>query len=131
MKPMKLLVFLSVILVVAGTSFLEQNQPEPITPISHEQAMERWLELVKNRFKGDRKEVARVFYQCFRKGDFASNYETLFATAGKSEYPDSKTILYMWDWSLGNGGEGDFVFQVSVEGSPPIITLANIGEWCR
>ena len=134
MESMKRRLFPVAILVVAGIVVAglawvpESNQPEPLT---HEQAMERWPDLVRNRFKGERTEVARVFYRCFRKGDLASDYEAPLATAGKSEFPDSKTVLYMWGWGLGHGGEGDFVFQVTVEGSPPTITWVNIGEWCR
>jgi hypothetical protein len=31
-------------------------------------------------------------------------------------------VQYWWTWDLGHGGgEGDAVFQVYVEGSPPVI----------
>jgi hypothetical protein len=124
MKPFYVTV---VILLLAGAGwFLWSNHAEPL---SHEQAKERWAGLIKNGFKGEPKQVARVFKECFKKGDCVWEYESLLAAATFEKREDAG--FYEWYWDLGHGGEGDACFQVVIEGYPPLITATYIVEIMR
>jgi hypothetical protein len=122
MKSMKPLLLVPVVLLLAGVGWLLLTNLEE--PLTHEQAMERWPELVQNGFKGEPKKIARIFKECFREGDSAWDYERLLATATERyEYRNSNHISYSWTWDLGHGGnEGDASFVVvTTQDYPPVI----------
>jgi hypothetical protein len=128
-------ILLPVVALVAGTSgvgWYASTGPERAAR-RHREAVERWPDLVANGFRGDRKEIVDVFRACFRTGDPAAEYTALFATAQKEEYGNLPDIVqYYWVWDFGDGGtEGDALFQVYLEGSPPVIAAAVIGSICH
>src|SRR5262249_1754121 len=140
--PMRFLrIYMPVVAVLAGgigIGWYVHTAPEREAR-RHREAMERWPALVASGFPGKPRGVAETLRACFRVGDTADEYETLFATgfrlAGVQKW---NMVQYNWHWRLTHGAnelfanlghEGDWhiaVFVVIVEGNPQVITEAYI-----
>jgi hypothetical protein len=97
-KSAKSLVLVVLVPLLAGAGWFllshwSESRKKEAAERAHEQAMRRWAEFVKSGFKGENKEIV-----------------------GKLEHPDKSGVVYMWNWDLGHGGEGDGYFCVVVEG---------------
>jgi hypothetical protein len=120
----KLLFFVVVVLLLVGVvCFLVSNSAEPIT---REQAMARWAEVVKNGYKGQPREMALAFKECFRKNDSVWDYEELLATAKERREGTEGRVEYSW---YGNPREDDLIFTLVVENY--VIVDLYIHEWLR
>ncbi len=87
----------------------------------HEKAKAAWVKIVRSGFKGfTPREVAEAFRDCFREGDVALDYAPIFATAERTEQPNTPTLVrYQWTWernlSVEEGPDAELYFVVYVE----------------
>jgi hypothetical protein len=96
---------------------------------AQQRAMDCWRELVANGFKSEGQEIDSAVIEaaleaCFKVGDPASKYESLFAHAEKRFTPDGVLISYYWEKRT------PFIiedFDVVVWGDPATIRSANRG----
>ena len=100
----------------------------------HAEAMAAWPALVESKFVREPKDVARTFVRCFRKGDPAAKYESLFIRAKKMAYPNQREygVNYRWFCPLDFHGEGPGAYLcVVVKGEPPVISDVYVAPLVR
>jgi hypothetical protein len=125
-RPVEWLVLAAVLGVLLWLGFAGYRRYQDRQARRHPEAMVRWLELARNDFQGaSRSELRATFLDCFRKGDPASLYEAQLATASlKIVYPGPPPTTVTYSWHLeGASEQGDCVYDVLVEGDPPVIQL--------
>src|SRR5262245_48928219 len=85
-----------ILVIAGGLAYFVFAFPDAATR-RHRSAMERWPILASNGFQADPKEIEATFFDCFRKGDPAGPYESIFATASrKNVIPKLGSVEYVW-----------------------------------